>query len=172
MAPILGPDGKPLAARGWYDVESLAELDGMFYVGIERVEQIVRFDYRRDGLLARGEPIAVPPDFKTFIYNKSLECLAAPPKGSPLAGKLIVVTEHSLDAAGNHRSFLLDGDQVERFSASSAATTSTSATARSCRPPICCCSSAAIRRRAASPCASAACRSPASSRTRWSTASR
>lgn len=120
MAPILGRGGKPLAARGWYDAESLTELDGMLYVGIERVEQIVRFDYRRNGVLARGEPIAVPPDFKSFTYNKSLECLASPPKGSPLAGSLIVVTERSLDSAGNHRSFLLKpnngGDQVERFS--------------------------------------------------------
>jgi hypothetical protein len=116
MAPILGADGKPLAARGWYDVESLTEIDGMLYIGIERVEQIVRFNYRRDGLLARGEPIAVPPDFKTFAYNKSLECLAAPPKGAPLAGSLIVVTERSLDSAGNHRSFLIKGDHVERFS--------------------------------------------------------
>jgi hypothetical protein len=116
LAPILDADGKPLAARGWYDVESLTERDGKFYIGIERVEQIVRFDIRRDGLKARGEPVAVPPDFKTFVRNKSLECLAAPPKGAPLAGKLIVVTEESLDAAGNHRSFLLDGDRVERFS--------------------------------------------------------
>lgn len=116
MAPLLGPDGKPLAARGWYDAESLAELDGAFYVGIERVEQIVRFDYRRDGLLARGQPIAVPPDFKTFVKNKSLECLTSPPAGSPLAGNLIVVAERSLDAAGNHRSFLIKGDHVERFS--------------------------------------------------------
>jgi hypothetical protein len=116
MAPILGSDAKPLAARGWYDVESLTEIDGMLYIGIERVEKIVRFNYRRDGLLARGEPIAVPPDFKTFAYNKSLECLAAPPKGAPLAGSLIVVTEHSLDSAGNHRSFLIEGDHVERFS--------------------------------------------------------
>jgi hypothetical protein len=116
MAPILGADGKPLAARGWYDTESLTQLDGMFYVGIERVEQIVRLDYRRSGLLARGEPIKVPPDFKTFTYNKSLECLAGPPKSSPLAGNLIVITERSLDGAGNHRAFLIKGDQVERFS--------------------------------------------------------
>jgi hypothetical protein len=120
MAPILGSDGKPLAARGWYDVESLTELDGMHYIGIERVEQIVRFNFRRDGLLARGVPIAVPPDFKSFVYNKSLECLTAPPKGSPLAGNLIVITERSLDSAGNHRSFLIKtdrgGDHVERFS--------------------------------------------------------
>ena len=120
MAPMLGADGKPLAARGSFDTESLTELGGMFYVGIERVEQIVRFDYRRDGLLARGEPIAVPPDFKTFAFNKSLECLASPPAGSSLAGNLIVVAERSLDSAGNFRSFLIKpnsaGDQVERFS--------------------------------------------------------
>jgi hypothetical protein len=118
MAPMLGADGKPLAGRGWFDVESLTELDGMFYAGIERVEQIVRFNYRRDGLLARGEPITVPPDFKTFVHNKSLECLASPPAGSSLAGNLIVVTEESLDNAGNHRSFLIkpDSGRVERFS--------------------------------------------------------
>ena len=116
MAPLLGSDGKPLAARHWYDTESLTQgADGMFYVGIERVERIVRFDYRRGGLRARGQPIPVPDDFKTFTNNKSLECLAAPPKGAPLAGSLIAVTEQSLDAAGNHRSYVLAGAQVERF---------------------------------------------------------
>ena len=115
MAPILGPDGKPLGARGAYDVESLTEMDGKFYIGIERVEQILRFDIRRDGLLARGEQVPVPPDFKTLSHNKTLECLTSPPKGSPLAGNIIAITERSLDTAGNHRSFLLKGDQVERF---------------------------------------------------------
>ena len=113
---MLAWDGKPLAAHRWYDAESLTELDGQLYVGIERVEKIVRFDYRRDGLAARGKPIKVPDDFKTFTYNKSLECLAAAPKGSPLAGQLIVVTEHSLDAQGHHRSYVLDGNRVTRFS--------------------------------------------------------
>src|SRR5439155_22570246 len=85
-------------------------------IGIERVEQIVRLDYRRDGFKARGWPINVPSDFKSFKYNKSLECLAAPPQGSPLANSLITVTEHSLDSEGNLRAFLLDGDRVVRFS--------------------------------------------------------
>src|SRR5262249_40868326 len=49
MAPMLGPDGRTLAARGWYDTESLAERDGWFYVGIERVNRIVRFDFARRG---------------------------------------------------------------------------------------------------------------------------
>jgi hypothetical protein len=117
IAPLLGADGKPLAARHWYDAESLAQgIDGRFYVGIERVEKIVRFDIRRHGLRARGEPIAVPDDFKTFTYNKSLECLAAPPAGAPLSGSLIVITERSLDAAGNHRSFVIKDGHFTRFS--------------------------------------------------------
>jgi len=119
LAPILGRDGKPLAARGWYDTESLAARDGMLYVGIERVEQIVRFNYARDGLAARGAPMKVPGDFKSFTRNKSLECLAAPPKGAAHDTEMIAVTEESLDAAGNFRSFLLDrrpgGDRVARF---------------------------------------------------------
>ena len=116
MAPALGPDGTPLADRGWFDMESLAERDGQFYVGIERVEQIVHFDLNKFGFAARGEPIKVPGDFKTFKYNKSLECLAAPPQDGPLAGDLIAVTERSLDAHGNHRAFLFEGDHVARFS--------------------------------------------------------
>jgi hypothetical protein len=116
MAPILAWDGKPLAAHGWFDSESLADDRGTLYVGIERVEKIVRFDYRRDGLAARGKPIPVPADFKTFTYNKSLECLAVPPEGAPHAGALVAVTERSLDAAGNHRSYVLDGRRVMRFS--------------------------------------------------------
>ncbi|HVZ53093.1 MAG TPA: esterase-like activity of phytase family protein [Pseudolabrys sp.] len=118
LAPILGADGKPLATHGWFDVESLTEREGLFYIGIERVERIVRFDIRRDGLKARGEPIPVPADFKTLKRNKSLECLATAPKGGPHGGDLIAVTEESLDAAGNHRAFVLpvDGGDVERFS--------------------------------------------------------
>ena len=116
MAPILGADGKPLAGRGWFDVESLTELGGHFYIGIERVEQILRFDIRRGGLLAHGEPIAVPADFKTFVFNKSLECLTAAPANSAIAGNLIVIAEQSLDAAGNHRSFLLKDGAAQRFS--------------------------------------------------------
>jgi hypothetical protein len=117
MAPMLGPDGKPLAAGHWYDAESLAQgTDGKFYVGIERVEKIVRFDIGRDGLTARGQPISVPADFKTLTRNKSLECLAAAPKGSAHAGALIAVTERSLDVAGNLRGFLLKDAGADRFS--------------------------------------------------------
>ena len=51
MAPILGPYRLALAAPGWHDTESIADDGGTLYVGIETVNQIVRFDYGRDGLL-------------------------------------------------------------------------------------------------------------------------
>jgi hypothetical protein len=115
MGPILARDGKPFALRRRFDSESLTERGGMFYVGIEREQKIFRFDIRHHGLLARGRPIPVPPDFKTLEKNSSLECMAAAPRGSALSGNLIVVSEHSLDANGNHRSFLLNGNKFERF---------------------------------------------------------
>src|SRR5262249_61228750 len=41
MAPILGADGRPLAARGWYDTASIAPDGGTLYVGIQGVHQLV-----------------------------------------------------------------------------------------------------------------------------------
>ncbi|MDI3469244.1 MAG: hypothetical protein OJF62_001307 [Pseudolabrys sp.] len=108
LAPILDRSGEPLAKKGWFDSESLTESsDGAMYVGFERVQRIARFDFGRDGVAARGVPIPVPSDFKSLPYNRSLECLAAPGKDSRLGGSLIVITEHSLDSAGNFRSFIL-----------------------------------------------------------------
>ena len=54
MAPMLGPDGRTLRARRWYDTEAIARDGDTLYVGIERVHRIVRFDFGKDGLKARG----------------------------------------------------------------------------------------------------------------------
>jgi len=115
MAPVLGADGKPLAARGWYDTESIAIDGGTVWVGIERVNQIVRFDYGRQGLLARGRPIAFPPGIAKLPHNKGLECLVAAPKGLPLAGTLIAISERGLDADGNIKGFLVGGPSAGEF---------------------------------------------------------
>jgi len=107
IAPILGADGRPLRRRGWYDAEALAWDNGAAYVGIERVNQILRFDYAKDGLHARGQPIAVPPGVKTLPHNQGIECLAVAPAGTPLAGALIALSERGLDARGNLLGFLI-----------------------------------------------------------------
>ena len=115
MAPVLGGDGKPLAARGWYDAESIAIDGGTVWLGIERVNQIVRFDYGRLGLLARGQPIALPPGISKLPNNKGLECLVSAGKGMPLAGTLIAISERGLDANGNIKGFLIGGPSAGEF---------------------------------------------------------
>jgi hypothetical protein len=115
MAPLLGRDRRPLHRRGWYDSEALAEDGGTLYVAIERVTEIVRFDYAREGLRARGHPIAVPSAIKRLPYNKSIECLVMAPKGTPLAGTLIAISERGLDAQGNLLGFLIGGRRGGSF---------------------------------------------------------
>jgi hypothetical protein len=108
MAPMLGADGRPITGRrNWYDSEALADDGGTLYVALERVHEILRFDYGRDGLRARGRPVAVPPGLKSLPSNRGIECLVAPAKGQPLAGTLIAVSERALDAAGNILGFLI-----------------------------------------------------------------
>jgi hypothetical protein len=116
MAPMLGPDGRTLASRGWYDTESLAEQDGMFFVGIERVNRIVRFDFAKFGVAARAEPIATPSGISTLPSNKGLEALAFAPRTSRLAGALIAVSERGLDPAGNLKAFIIGGATPGEFS--------------------------------------------------------
>jgi hypothetical protein len=116
MAPMLGPDGRRLAARGWYDTEAMARDGNTVYVGIERVHRIVRFDYGKEGLLARGRPIEVPAAFRALPSNGSIESLAFVPRGSgPLGGTLIAIAERGRDRDGNHRAFLIGGPRPGQF---------------------------------------------------------
>jgi hypothetical protein len=115
MAPILGADGKPLAARRWYDTEALALDGGTAYVGIERVHQIVRLDYGRHGLTARAHPIALPAGMRQLSSNGSIEALEFVPKGLPLAGTLIAISERGYDEHGNLKAFLIGGPSPGTF---------------------------------------------------------
>jgi hypothetical protein len=115
MAPILGADGRPLAARRWYDTESIAQDGGTLYVGIERVNRIVRFDYGKDGLSARGISIDVPLGIRALPNNKGLESLVYVPRGLPLAGALIAISERGLDRDGNILAFLIGGPRPGTF---------------------------------------------------------
>lgn len=116
MAPILGADRYPLARRGWYDTESIAGDGETLYVGIERVNRIVRFDFGRSGVSARGQPISVPPGIFTLPNNKGLEAMVFVPRGHPLAGTLIAISERGLDRNGNIKAFLIGGPSPGDFS--------------------------------------------------------
>lgn len=115
-APMRGPDGKPITARGWFDSESIA-LDGSFvYIGLERVNKVLRFDFSKGFTRARGEVVLLPKAASKLPNNKGLEALVFVPKGQPLAGTLIAMSERGLDASGNLIAFLVGGPTPGQFS--------------------------------------------------------
>src|SRR6201995_5817064 len=114
-SPLLGPDGRPITARGWFDSESIA-LDGsLVYIGLERVNQVLRYDFSKGFTRSRGEVVPLPPAAKKLPYNKGLEALVAVPKGQPLAGTLIAISERGLDPQGNLIGFLIGGPSPGQF---------------------------------------------------------
>jgi len=114
-APMLGPDGRPITTRGWFDSESIA-LDCPFvYIGLERVNRLLRFDFRKGFTRAPGEVVALPPAAARLPFNKGLEALVMVPKGLPLAGTLIAISERGLDAGGNIIGFLVGGKTPGQF---------------------------------------------------------
>ena len=115
-APMLGPDGKPITSLGWFDSESIA-IDGSFvYIGLERVNKVLRFDFNKGFTRARGEVVPLPTAASKLPNNKGLEALVFVPKGQPLAGTLIAMSERGLDANGNLIAFLVGGPSPGQFS--------------------------------------------------------
>jgi hypothetical protein len=115
-ASMLGPDGKPIMARGWYDSESIA-IDGSFvYIGLERVNKVLRFDFSKGFTQARGEVVPLPKAASRLPNNKGLEALVFVPKGQPLAGTLVAMSERGLDPEGNLVAFLVGGPTPGQFS--------------------------------------------------------
>lgn len=108
-APMRDRDGEPLAAKGWFDTESLTFDGSVAYVGIERVNRIVRFDFDKGGILARAEEVTGPPEVAKLPYNRGLESLVYLGKGHRLAGTIVAISERSLDASGNIAAFLIGG---------------------------------------------------------------
>ncbi len=115
-APLLGSDERPITARGWYDSESIA-LDGSFvYIGLERVNQVLRFDFSKGFTCSRGEVVPLPPAARKLPNNKGIEALVFVPEGLPLAGTLIAISERGLDRNGNLIAFLVGGASPGQFS--------------------------------------------------------
>jgi hypothetical protein len=108
MAPMRGPDGRPLGSRKWFDTEALTSDGENFFVGIERANRILRYRIA-DGLNARGIPVQIPNGIRELPFNQGLEALAFVPKEMPLAGSLLAISELGLDQNGNILAFILGG---------------------------------------------------------------
>jgi hypothetical protein len=112
MTPVLDAHGKHSVRL---DAESLAEDGGILFVGVERIQSILRFDYDKQGLLAPGRPIEIPAEIRKWPSNQSLEGMVFIPEQYALSKTLIVFSEHALDESGNLEAFLIGGPSPGKF---------------------------------------------------------
>ncbi len=115
MAPALHLSGVALKRTRSYDCESIAIKGDQVFVGVERVNEILRFEWVRDGVLARGQPIAVPAEVKRLPHNLGLEALGVLPAGSFSPGSLIGISERSDGVEDPTRGFIIGGSNPGMF---------------------------------------------------------
>ena len=77
---------------------------------------MLRFDFSKGFTRSRGEVFPMPPAVRKLPCNKGLEALVLVPRGLPLAGTLIAISERGLDEKGNLIAFLVGGPSPGRFS--------------------------------------------------------
>ncbi len=109
MAPILSATGTPLGRTRSYDTEALTIAGGAAYIGIERTHEVQRFEWARDGVMARGQQVAVPAAIKGLPANRGIEGIGIAPPASPIAGAIVAIAERSDGPDDPTRGFILTG---------------------------------------------------------------
>ena len=116
LAPMLNAEGRALKRTRAFDTEALAlGPDGAAYVALERVNEVLRFDLRREGLAGRGRPVPVPPAFKRLAHNLGPEALGLAPARSGLSGALVAIAERSGESKDTTPGFILSGPRRGAF---------------------------------------------------------
>jgi hypothetical protein len=120
FGPLLLQNGKPGASKIDTDAEGLRIVvkDGVpnALVSFEQTPPTVRFYPGPDFASATPRKIPLPKFLRNIRPNEGLEAIAVAPATSPLAGATVVIAERSLDAARNHRGFILSGPRAGEFS--------------------------------------------------------
>ncbi|MBN1566700.1 MAG: esterase-like activity of phytase family protein [Acidobacteria bacterium] len=111
-APVLDEKGMPAPKL---DTESLTRDSNKLYVGLERTQSVLCFDYDDKGFPGRSRPVSVPPELKDLPFNQSLEAIVFVPEKHRLGGTLIAFTEHALTEEGNLKAFLIGGPEPGAF---------------------------------------------------------
>jgi len=115
---MLGDNGKPPTKKIATDAEGLRLVtrDGVetALVSFEQTAAVRTFA-GPDFAAALPKHVALPKFVSGLRRNQGLEGLAVAPADGPLAGAVVVIAERSLDAAGNHRGFVLSGPKLGAF---------------------------------------------------------
>ena len=120
MAPLLGPDGKPLKGKVRSDAEALAgwepmRIDGKVIVGFESRARAGLYDLGKDGFKARFKDLKLPKAVAKGPRNQELEAIGRFSTG-PLAGSILAISELNKDENGDIRAWIWGGRKAFSFS--------------------------------------------------------
>jgi hypothetical protein len=116
VAPLLARDGRPLRRTRSYDSEGLTIAGGTAYVAIERSQEVMRFNWTKEGVKARAQAVPVPREAKHLPRNQGLEAIDVAPPASPLAGAVVVIAERArTETNAPTRGFVLNGARRGAF---------------------------------------------------------
>jgi len=113
IGPILGRDGKPLAADRDRDSEGLALLQGdtskgTALVSFERNHRILRYRFTPERFGPPRGSLRLPAQTRRMNLNRGIEALA-PIRAGKLKGATVAFAERLLDKNGNYRGWLIGG---------------------------------------------------------------
>ena len=110
LAPLLDASGRESRSKFQVDAESLA-LDGdRGFVGFEQRHRVLAYAPLSDlGKALPSAPLAFPFDLDILHSNGGFESLVIAPKGSPVEGALVAVSEKSFDENGNLYAAIVGG---------------------------------------------------------------
>ena len=119
IAPILNNGGEPLSGKRWGDAEGLRiiERDGVpvALVSFEGANDLRAFS-GAEFVASHSVDVPLPASTRDVDRNAGFEGLAVAPASSPLQGGIVLLAEHSLDASGNHRGWIVGGPRAGTFS--------------------------------------------------------
>jgi len=116
ISPMLVGGDRPRAKdAGLWDAESLAIVDGVPFVGIERDHTVLAFKNTAIDGSSYGVPLPLPAFVKHWPDNRGIEALGVMPSGGLYAGRLIGLSERSGGRDEPTEGFVMGRDGAEPF---------------------------------------------------------
>ncbi|MGN6303862.1 MAG: esterase-like activity of phytase family protein [Mesorhizobium sp.] len=115
MQQMVDKDGKAIAKKWQVDAEGLAVRDGIATVGFERNHRVAQYRIDAADMKAPFRQLDFLVPVEELRQNRGFETVAYANADSPLKGALVVVSEKSLDKAGNVFAAVLEGPRKGVF---------------------------------------------------------
>jgi hypothetical protein len=115
MEEMVDEAGKPIRKKWLVDAEGLDVHDGIATVGFEREHRIAQFRIEPGNMKAAFRTLDFLVPRKELRQNRGFETVTRANVDGPLAGALVVVSEKSLDKAGNMFAAILEGPRKGVF---------------------------------------------------------